>query len=83
MRFVLGYIQPSPGIQRIVNLKLPLDVLSVVRKTQTIAQGNGFETGSQWVGLQMIGICGIDDFGHAQQRLVSQFIVLDDHIEGT
>jgi len=71
LRFVRGQIQSAPGIQRIVNLKLPFDVLQAIRKTQALAHGNGFETGGQRVSFQMIAVRGPDDRGPAQQRLVN------------
>jgi len=71
LRFVLGQIQSAPGIQRIVNLKLPFDVLQDIRKTQTLPHGNGFETGGQRVSFRMIAVRGVDDRGPAQQRLAN------------
>jgi len=65
LRFTSGNIQPAPGIQGVIDLKLPLYVFQVVRIAQAVAYRDGLEAGSQGIGIQTVRVCGIDDFSHA------------------
>jgi len=39
--FLIGHIQTVPGIQGVIDLKLPFDVFQVVRVAQAVAYGDG------------------------------------------
>ena len=65
-RFAPGHVQTAPGIQGVVDLELALDIFQIIRKAQAVAHGDGLETGRQGIGLQSVGVGGIDDLGHPQ-----------------
>ena len=62
-QFFFGRFQAAPGVERIVDLELPLDVLDVVGIAQAVAGGDGFEAGGEGVVFKPAGVRGIDDLG--------------------
>ena len=65
LTIALGDIQPAPGIQGVVHLKLPFEILQVVRVTKALANCDSLKSSCQWIGIQVVCVCGIDHFGHS------------------
>ncbi len=75
------HIQTKPGIKGVVYVELTLRISQVVWKAQAETHGDSLKTGSQWIGVQPVGVRRVDDLRHSQERLVCQFVCLNDHIE--
>jgi len=44
-----GHRQSAPGVQGVINLELPLEVLQVIREAQAVAHGNGLKSCGQGI----------------------------------
>src|SRR5512137_1114752 len=80
-RAMLRDLKPAPGIERVVDLELPLEILEVVWEADPKPGRNGLEAGGQRLVRQAIRVCGVHDPREAQQGLVLEAVRGHDRVE--
>ena len=76
-----GNVQPAPGIERIVDLKLRFNIFQIIRKAEAVAHSDSFETRRQGVVIESIRIRRINDPGHPQKTPILQLIIFNDDVK--
>jgi hypothetical protein len=77
-----SYIQPAPGIKRIIYIELVGEIFQIIGETQAETFGDRFDSARDRVGINVLGyVGGMDDPGHPQQPGILEVIFQDDRLE--